>query len=127
MPDDVAPRDLVPLHDLVDQRYQRPHLRVRKGPIAPFMARIDDLYADAGRIDVVDAAPMRPSGMPGALFLIDHADDLPILRHDIMGGNLGFRARSEEHTSDLQSLMRISYAAFCWKKKKTSPPYNILT
>src|SRR3546814_5434199 len=26
--------------------------------------------------------------------------------------------RSEEHTSDLQSLIRISYAAFCWKKKK---------
>src|SRR3546814_4342342 len=27
--------------------------------------------------------------------------------------------RSEEHTSELQSLMRISYAVFCWKKKKT--------
>src|SRR3546814_4990136 len=25
--------------------------------------------------------------------------------------------RSEEHTSELQSLMRISYAVFCWKKK----------
>src|SRR3546814_982209 len=28
-----------------------------------------------------------------------------------------FRGRSEEHTSELQSLMRISYAVFCWKKK----------
>src|SRR3546814_3041211 len=28
-----------------------------------------------------------------------------------------FRARSEEHTSELQSLMRISYAVFCLKKK----------
>src|SRR3546814_9705093 len=27
-------------------------------------------------------------------------------------------SRSEEHTSELQSLMRISYAVFCWKKKK---------
>src|SRR3546814_3151126 len=27
--------------------------------------------------------------------------------------------RSEEHTSELQSLMRISYAVFCLKKKKT--------
>src|SRR3546814_5825161 len=27
------------------------------------------------------------------------------------------RIRSEEHTSELQSLMRISYAVFCWKKK----------
>src|SRR3546814_9986799 len=29
------------------------------------------------------------------------------------------RARSEEHTSELQSLMRISYAVFCWKKKNS--------
>src|SRR3546814_6099454 len=29
-------------------------------------------------------------------------------------------SRSEEHTSELQSLMRISYAVFCLKKKKTS-------
>src|SRR3546814_2040971 len=28
--------------------------------------------------------------------------------------------RSEEHTSELQSLMRISYAVFCLKKKKTT-------
>src|SRR3546814_2289974 len=30
----------------------------------------------------------------------------------------GFTVRSEEHTSELQSLMRISYAVFCLKKKK---------
>src|SRR3546814_1475861 len=30
--------------------------------------------------------------------------------------------RSEEHTSELQSLMRISYAVFCLKKKKTIKP-----
>src|SRR3546814_10743728 len=34
------------------------------------------------------------------------------------------RARSEEHTSDLQSLMRISYAVFCLKKKKTNKHYQ---
>src|SRR3546814_7579355 len=39
-------------------------------------------------------------------------------------------SRSEEHTSELQSLMRISYAVFCLKKKKktkiitTNPYYN---
>src|SRR3546814_4233459 len=32
----------------------------------------------------------------------------------------GVLVRSEEHTSELQSLMRISYAVFCLKKKKTS-------
>src|SRR3546814_1148799 len=33
-------------------------------------------------------------------------------------------ARSEEHTSELQSLMRISYAVFCLKKKKTTTTYE---
>src|SRR3546814_2030442 len=32
--------------------------------------------------------------------------------------HLDFQMRSEEHTSELQSLMRISYAVFCLKKKK---------
>src|SRR3546814_9148375 len=32
--------------------------------------------------------------------------------------------RSDEHTSDLQSLMRISYAAFCLKKKKKNNTKN---
>src|SRR3546814_3075038 len=34
---------------------------------------------------------------------------------------VGFHRRSEEHTSELQSLMRISYAVFCLKKKKIKP------
>src|SRR3546814_3913980 len=33
-------------------------------------------------------------------------------------------ARSEEHTSELQSLMRISYAVFCLKKKKNKSKNN---
>src|SRR3546814_609614 len=36
-----------------------------------------------------------------------------------------FKKRSEEHTSELQSLMRNSYAVFCLKKKKHT--YNILS
>src|SRR3546814_9105015 len=34
--------------------------------------------------------------------------------------NMRTNFRSEEHTSELQSLMRISYAVFCLKKKKTT-------
>src|SRR3546814_4644646 len=43
----------------------------------------------------------------------------PDLRPDIYGkvGNSGVSIRSEEHTSELQSLMRISYAVFCLKNK----------
>src|SRR3546814_1085500 len=40
---------------------------------------------------------------------------------DVLGLEPGMRVldvRSEEHTSELQSLMRISYAVFCLKKKK---------
>src|SRR3546814_9580852 len=34
------------------------------------------------------------------------------------------KRRSEEHTSELQSLMRISYAVFCLKKKKKQETYK---
>src|SRR3546814_3645386 len=37
---------------------------------------------------------------------------------------LGIAPRSEEHTSELQSLMRISYAVFCLKKKIRNKPYK---
>src|SRR3546814_7827738 len=40
-----------------------------------------------------------------------------VRRPDLPGGGLH---RSEEHTSELQSLMRISYAVFCLKKKNTN-------
>src|SRR3546814_1637616 len=42
----------------------------------------------------------------------------PDRRHSHGGGT----GRSEEHTSELQSLMRISYAVFCLKKKKYTHP-----
>src|SRR3546814_8597250 len=37
------------------------------------------------------------------------------------------RIRSEEHTSELQSLMRISYAVFCLKKKKVAKHHSYHT
>src|SRR3546814_4134665 len=41
-----------------------------------------------------------------------------VARFEWQQGELYPRVRSEEHTSELQSLMRISYAVFCLKKKK---------
>src|SRR3546814_8621345 len=38
----------------------------------------------------------------------------------VRGPDRGARMRSEEHTSELQSLMRISYAVFCLKKKSNT-------
>src|SRR3546814_9325952 len=42
-----------------------------------------------------------------------HGDEKSVLKQDA-----AVHIRSEEHTSELQSLMRISYAVFCLKKKK---------
>src|SRR3546814_2287376 len=54
--------------------------------------------------------------------VIDHAAILDAHRDRIQQfGRFAIESRrSEEHTSELQSLMRISYAVFCLKKKKTS-------
>src|SRR3546814_2802833 len=43
---------------------------------------------------------------------------IPQLTQQLFNG-LSLGTRSEEHTSELQSLMRISYAVFCLKQKKT--------
>src|SRR3546814_5459374 len=57
-------------------------------------------------------AEERAWGSPDA---IDTFDDLGRIAPDLLPD---FIKRSEEHTSELQSLMRISYAVFCLKKKK---------
>src|SRR3546814_1057438 len=44
-----------------------------------------------------------------------------------LSGMLIAPVRSEEHTSELQSLMRISYAVFCLKKKKQNNQYQSYT
>src|SRR3546814_4781310 len=46
------------------------------------------------------------------------AGTLPIDEFEDRFSLPGLQGRSEEHTSELQSLMRISYAVFCLKKKK---------
>src|SRR3546814_2367504 len=68
-------------------------------------ARAHDPPASDGR-----KAPEERAGKRGA------AHHLQRCRHERRHG--GARQRSEEHTSELQSLMRISYAVFCLKKKK---------
>src|SRR3546814_793476 len=44
------------------------------------------------------------------------APPIPMAANDVV--DIPLHGRSEEHTSELQSLMRISYAVFCLKKKK---------
>src|SRR3546814_3813985 len=51
--------------------------------------------------------------------IVDEGLDIAAIAESIaLGGHEDAAHRSEEHTSELQSLMRISYAVFCLKKKK---------
>src|SRR3546814_2718760 len=64
----------------------------------------------------VDESPRPPAASPAA----DRRGPVGG-RHHLLSGEprrLSGQGRSEEHTSELQSLMRISYAVFCLKKKK---------
>src|SRR3546814_3251411 len=48
----------------------------------------------------------------------------PVLKVSSLPGAIDPTGRSEEHTSELQSLMRISYAVFCLKKKNTKKKHK---
>src|SRR3546814_1736778 len=75
--------------------------------------------ADRARIDEDERA--FAIGIDALFGPLDHAVRPVVDRHGparaVIEAGAG-SARSEEHTSELQSLMRISYAVFCLKKKK---------
>src|SRR3546814_1795366 len=86
---------------------RRPPRSTRTDTLFPyttlFRSRLDASRRLPGR------RPCPRRGPPGAQ---------AIDREDEKRGPNRAEARSEEHTSELQSLMRISYAVFCLKKKK---------
>src|SRR3546814_9035719 len=78
----------------------------------------------------LDASPEHPKSVEPpvvAALVSGHSEsDLGALVNAVLGGQPGeaerqIANRSEEHTSELQSLMRLSYAVFCLKKKKIKP------
>src|SRR3546814_9028330 len=97
--------------------------------------RISDWSSDVCSSDLGDAEPpAQPIGEACIEIDLDQdrhrqqrddqrlGDDLLALKaeqQDQRGEQRHQRYRSEEHTSELQSLMRISYAVFCLKKKKS--------
>src|SRR3546814_8609125 len=97
---------LAPAVEIDGQRHQR-HALALDGAVHPGdLPLVQQQLAGAFRL-MVEAVAMAEFG--------DVAVDQPHLLALHLG--IAFRDRSEEHTSELQSLMRISYAVFCLKKK----------
>src|SRR3546814_11312718 len=95
---------------------RRPPRSTRTDTLFPYTTLFRSQYAVGDRRRLVDdpqrarPAEARELQSRGAVPLGD------IARH--VDAAEEHRDRSEEHTSELQSLMRISYAVFCLKKKK---------
>src|SRR3546814_4738923 len=99
-------------------------------PIQPTIVMSPQVFHQAA--DVLGAGPVRFVGgdrIPRLLEVIEAVHMALQKIHDLLGAfgvesrhhidqDDGTYRRSEEHTSELQSLMRISYAVFCLKKKK---------
>src|SRR3546814_8457587 len=78
---------------------------------SPILLIVKKPGADVGEADILDYLKDKVAKwwLPDEIVFVD---ELP------------HTARSEEHTSELQSLMRISYAVFCLKKKRTHDAAN---
>src|SRR3546814_9914789 len=91
----------------------------------PRSTRTDTLFPYTTLFRSVDAGQVE-TRLVGADHEVGHRRDAAVgddgdrlLRTDrAEEARLAAQVRSEEHTSELQSLMRISYAVFCLKKKK---------
>src|SRR3546814_2109876 len=80
-------------------------------PVVTFVERDMSYPSAEGAIPII-AIERREAGDEGFLRQVHRLVGIADLPHDEP-----INARSEEHTSELQSLMRISYAVFCLKKK----------
>src|SRR3546814_2112169 len=102
---------------------RRPPRSTRTDTLFPYTTLFRSHLRPLDRAPCISAVRLRRNRGPGR-----GSHDL---RHDIAGRRRGGASprrprrlltrcgsRSEEHTSELQSLMRISYAVFCLKKKK---------
>src|SRR3546814_1517866 len=90
---------------------RRPPRSTRTDTLLPYTTLFRSLHAPA----VDDDLDRRRA----AAFRQDVRASARLWRLPAQAAPLCARQRSEEHTSELQSLMRISYAVFCLKKKKT--------
>src|SRR3546814_8588086 len=73
-----------------------------------------DLLSPASTLSIISATASKTSSASISLFIA-----VPMIRFVTVFSSRPMQIRSEEHTSELQSLMRTSYAVFCLKKKIT--------
>src|SRR3546814_3980122 len=111
---------------------RRPPRSTRTDTLFPYTTLFRSVVLDRKQLHHGGEAALRNRGDLGGLWLrhlsarafaVLEASRPPALdaAAEPFGGHFGVplvAARSEEHTSELQSLMRISYAVFCLKKKQ---------
>src|SRR3546814_1869860 len=87
--------------------------------------QVSEVHSTSGQYDLLVKCYLEDGSDIGH-FVNEQIQTLPGIKDTFT--LIGFKAfsRSEEHTSELQSLMRISYAVFCLKKKKITQTKNIL-
>src|SRR3546814_5297563 len=100
---------------------RRPPRSTRTDTLFPYTtlfrsAKIEQATAQGAEFIVIDTPPHADSAASAAV----EAADLVLILCRPSAFDLAAIKRSEEHTSELQSLMRISYAVFCLKKKNNT-------
>src|SRR3546814_1106566 len=83
---------------------------IDKAPVASPRRAMGHLLGHGVRFGVADSVMAAGEGIETLLSVRQILPAMPMIA--------ALSSRSEEHTSELQSLMRISYAVFCLKKKK---------
>src|SRR3546814_5441640 len=102
-----------------------PVLRIDPGQAASQLPELDAQIEQAQATAAKTLAELRVAALEAESALVDAQAELETARLDaalppelVSGLDYDrYQGRSEEHTSELQSLMRISYAVFCLKKK----------
>src|SRR3546814_2280405 len=99
---------------------RRPPRSTRTDTLFPYTT----LFRSHGRADRNRTCPSAPTGRNAAAAPCPASSPAPRWSTCRRGWKAPSQGRSEEHTSELQSLMRISYAVFCLKKKNRQTEYK---
>src|SRR3546814_7435727 len=96
---------------------RRPPRSTRTDTLFPYTTLFRSLSPMPGRALIFSLIPEAKSWWPGTAWTWRRSWRISHLKRPPQSDRQCRRRRSEEHTSELQSLMRISYAVFCLKKK----------